>query len=403
MSRVVDTADALRILQLHNHHANLGGAMEVLSHERDLLVAAGHRVEQFTLPPTGELGLAALQAGAKAVWNREAARETTRRVASFRPDVVHVHTPFPLMSPAVFRAAKRAGVPTVVTLHSFRFACVAATCHRDGHICEDCVGRRVKWPAVAHRCYHDSALGSGALALSLLTHRALGTFHHDVDRYLALTGFARDLMIRDGYPAEKIVVKPNSVPDTSEVGRPDPASPYFFFAGRLIDVKGVRTLLDAWQQVTTAGRVRLVIAGDGELRNLVRAAAAEDERIEWRGWLDESSVTRLMSGALATVVPSEWYEGLPLVILRSLSVGTPVLASDLENISHELLEDGAGWAFRTGLPADLARAMDAVASQPETVSGMRQRARASFDARYSPAVDTVRLEALYRSLLSHRP
>lgn len=402
MSRMADTADALRVLQLHNHHASLGGAMEVLSHERDLLVAAGHRVEQFTLPPTGELGLGALQAGAKAVWNRQAARETTRRVASFRPDVVHVHTPFPLMSPAVFRAAKRAGVPTVVTLHSFRFACVAATCHRDGHICEDCVGRRVKWPAVAHRCYHDSALGSGALALSLLTHRALGTFHHDVDRYLALTGFARDLMIRDGYPAEKIVVKPNSVPDTSEVGRPDPGSPYFFFAGRLIDVKGVRTLLDAWQRVT-AGRVRLVIAGDGELRNLVRAAAAGDERIEWRGWLDEPSVTRLMSGALATVVPSEWYEGLPLVILRSLSVGTPVLASDLENISKELLEDGAGWAFRTGLPADLARAMDAMASQPETLSGMRQRARASFDARYSPAVDTLRLEALYRSLLSRRP
>jgi glycosyltransferase involved in cell wall biosynthesis len=149
--------------------------------------------------------------------------------------------------------------------------------------------------------------------------------------------------------------------------------------------------------------VRLVIAGDGELRNLVRAAAVGDERIEWRGWLDESSVTRLMSGALATVVPSEWYEGLPLVILRSLSVGTPVLASDLENISKELLEDGAGWAFRTGLPADLARAMDAVASQPETLSAMRQRARASFDARYSPAVDTVRLEALYRSLLSRRP
>jgi glycosyltransferase involved in cell wall biosynthesis len=398
---VVATAEALRVLQLHNHHASLGGAMEVLSHERDLLVAAGHHVEQFTLPPAGELGLSALRAGAKAVWNREAARETTRRVAGLRPDVVHVHTPFPLMSPAVFRAAKRAGVPTVVTLHSFRFACVAATCHRDGHICEDCVGRRVKWPAVAHRCYHDSALGSGALAVSLLTHRAMGTFHHDIDRYLALTGFARELMIRDGYPADKIVVKPNSVPDTSGVGTPDLAAPYFFFAGRLIDVKGVRTLLDAWQRVT-AERVRLVIAGDGELRDLVRAAAAADRRVEWRGWLDESSVTRLMSGAVATVVPSEWYEGLPLVILRSLSVGTPVLASDLENISKELLEDGAGWAFRTGHPDDLARVMDAVASGPDTVSGLRQRARASFDARYSPAVDTARLETLYRSLRGER-
>lgn len=398
---MVSTAGALRILQLHNHHASLGGAMEVLSHERELLVAAGHEVEQLTLPPAGELGLTPLRAGVKAVWNHEAAIETSRRVAGFRPDVVHVHTPFPLMSPAVFRAAKRAGIPTVVTLHSFRFACVAATCHRDGHICEDCVGRRVKWPSVQHRCYHDSALGSGALALSLVTHRAMGTFHNDIDRYLALTGFARDLMIRDGYPPDKIVVKPNSVPDTGAVGRPDAASPYFLFAGRLIDVKGVRTLLDAWRRLATE-RVRLVVAGDGELRNLVKDAAAADERIEWRGWLDESSITRLMSGALATVVPSEWYEGLPLVILRSLSVGTPVVVSDLENISKELLEDGAGWAFRTGQPADLARTVQTVASRPDTVSRMRQRARASFVARYSPAVDTARLEAVYRSLGDHR-
>lgn len=395
MTRVV--SPALRILQLHNHHAGPGGAMEVLSHERELLSAAGHHVEQFTLPPAADLGLAPLRAGAKAVWNREAARETTLRIARFRPDVVHVHTPFPLMSPAVFRAAKRAGAPTVVTLHSFRFACVAATCHRDGRICEDCVGRRVKWPAVAHRCYHDSALGSGALVVSLLTHRATGTFHHDIDRYLALTGFARELMIRDGYPAEKIIVKPNSVPDTVGAGRPDLASPYLLFAGRLIDVKGVRTLLAAWRRVTT-DRVRLVVAGDGELRDLVRDAAVSDDRVEWRGWLDESAVTRLMSGALATVVPSEWYEGLPLVILRSLSVGTPVVASDLENISKELLEDGAGWAFRMGDPIDLARVMEAVAQDPDTVSGMRERARASFDVRYSPAVDTARLEAVYRSL-----
>lgn len=393
----VATGGALRVLQLHNHHASLGGAMEVLSHERDLLVAAGHHVEQFTLPPAEELGLAAVRAGAKAVWNREAARETSARIERFRPDVVHVHTPFPLMSPAVFRAAKHAGVPTVVTLHSFRFACVAATCHRDGHICEDCVGRVVKWPAVAHRCYHDSALGSGALALSLLTHRAMGTFHHHIDRYLALTNFARDLMIRDGFPAEKILVKPNSVPDPGGTGRPDLASPYFLFAGRLIDVKGVRTLLDAWQRVSTE-RMRLVIAGDGEQRDLVRAAAAGDDQVEWRGWLDETSVAHLMSGALATIVPSEWYEGLPLVILRSLSVGTPVLASDLENISKELLEDGAGWAFRMGQPVDLARAIDAVAANPDTTCGMRQRARASFEARYSPAVDTARLEGLYRSL-----
>lgn len=392
--------EPLRVLQLHNHHASMGGAMEVLSHERDLLRAGGHLVEQYTLPPTEQLGLSAVRAGAKAVWNREAAQETTTWIRSFRPDVVHVHTPFPLMSPSVFRAAKHSGVPTLVTLHSFRFACVAATCHRDGHICEDCVGRRVKWPAVRHKCYHDSAAGSGALALSLLVHRTVGTFDNDIDRYLALTGFGRDLMIRDGYPADKIVVKPNSVPEPDEVGSPDLASPYLLFAARLIDVKGVRTLLDAWRRLPDIG-LRLVIAGDGELRDLVRAAAASDSRIEWTGgWVEEGAVTRLMAHAVATLVPSEWYEGLPLVILRSLSVGTPVLVSDLENISAELLEDGAGQAFRVGDPDSLTKTIISMWSSAETVDEMRVRARQSYERRYSPEVDTKRLERLYRELVA---
>jgi glycosyltransferase involved in cell wall biosynthesis len=393
----------LRILQMHNRHGSRGGADEVLHQEQLLLTGAGHEVEQLTLPGADELGLSSMQAGARAVWNRDAARATTARVVSFRPDVVHVHTPFPLMSPAVFRAAKRAGVPTVVTLHSFRFSCVAATCHRDGHICEDCVGRRIKWPAVQHKCYHDSALASGALALSLLTHRALGTFHHDIDRYLTLTGFARDLMIRDGYPAEKILVKPNSVPDTAEVGDPDLAAPYIFFAGRLIDIKGVRTLLEAWRRVTMPG-LRLVIAGDGALRDLVEGAAEADDRIDWRGWVDEGTVTRLMSRAIATIVPSEWYEaGPPLTLIRSLSVGTPVLASDLENVSSELLEDRAGWCFSKGDSPDLAKAIEGVATDPETTTGIRQRARSSFEARYSPPVNLQRLETVYQSLLQGGP
>jgi glycosyltransferase involved in cell wall biosynthesis len=393
--------DALRILQLHNRHASLGGALEVLSHEGDLLTAAGHRVEQFTLPSAEQLGLSSVRAGAKAVWNKEAAQETVARIHSFQPDVVHVHTPFPLMSPSVFRAAKRCGVPTVVTLHSFRFACVAATCHRDGHICEDCVGRRVKWPAVQHKCYHNSAPGSGALALSLLVHRTAGTFHNDIDRYLALTRFGRDLMIRDGYPADKIVVKPNSVPDPEEVGSPDLSDPYLLFASRLIDVKGVRTLLEAWRQLPDV-RLRLVIVGDGELRDLVEAAQSADDRIEFRGWVDEGTVTDLMSRAVATLVPSEWYEGLPLVILRSLSVGTPVLVSDLENISTELLQDGAGRSFHVGEAVDLARAIEAMWADPDTTDGMRLRARQSFEERYSPSVDVRRLESLYRQLIESR-
>lgn len=384
----------MRILQLHNHHSSLGGAMEVLAHEGQLLTSAGHQVEQLTLPAAEELGLSALRAGAKAVWNLEASRETTRRIGLFRPDVVHVHTPFPLMSPAVFRAARAAGVPAVTTLHSYRWSCVAGTCVRDGRICEDCVGSRLKLAGVRHACYHDSRAASAALTLGLGVHRAIGTTRHAVTRYLVLTEFMRRLMVRDGYPSARIQVKPNSVPDPGTAGRGTHGPREVFFAGRLIEIKGIRTLLDAWGQADTRD-LRLVVAGDGELRSLVEQAAATDPTIDYVGWIDEAGVTARMRQAEVVVVPSQWYEGLPLVILRSLAVGTPLLVSDLENFSEDVVGDGTGWAFPTGDARGLAAQLALLGADPRRAAALRPVARASYEARYSPGVDLARLEQVY--------
>jgi glycosyltransferase involved in cell wall biosynthesis len=387
----------MRILQLHNHHAAKGGAMEVLEHERHLLTTAGNDVEQYTVAAAETLGLPAWRSGAKAVWNLEAARDVTAHIKHFRPDVVHVHTPFPLMSPSVFRAARAQGVPAVTTLHSYRYSCVAGTCVRDDRVCEDCVGTKLKLPGVRHRCYHDSRGASAALTLGLDVHRALGTFHHAVTRYLTLTDFSRRLLIRDGYPADRIVVKPNSVPDPGFSPEPTGPGRRVVFAGRLIGIKGVRTLLDAWKDVPQG--LTLVIAGDGELRGLVEERAAADPSVQFVGWVDEKEVTALMASAEVVVVPSEWYEGAPLVILRSLGVGTPVLVSDLENLSTELLEDGAGWTFRTGDAADLARRLAELAAQPTMARGLRQVARDSYEERYSPQRDITRLLSVYDEVI----
>lgn len=391
----------MRILQLHNHHESLGGAMEVLAHESSLLSGAGHEVRTFALPAASQLGLSPLRAGMKAVWNVEACRDVETHIRGFRPDVVHVHTPFPLLSPAVFRTAKTLGVPTLTTLHSYRYSCIAATCHRDGHVCEDCVGKKLKLPGLQHRCYHDSVGASAALTISLGLHRAIGTFHGSVDRFLTLTSFSKKLLIRDGIPAEKIVVKPNSVPDPGAATGERPAARYVAFAGRLMDIKGVETLLEAWTRADT-GDVELRIAGDGPLRQLVEDRSRTDPTVSFLGWLEEDEVFTLMGGAEAVLCPSEWYEGLPLVILRSLAVGTPLIVSDLENISTELLEDHAGEAFRVGDAESLAEVLTRLAAQPAVWGERRQAARASYDARYSPAVDVRNLEAVYADLLPAR-
>ncbi len=374
--------------------------MEVLAHEGELLSAAGHSVTEYTLPPAEEMGLSAVRAGLKSIWNLEASRDVAARIRQFRPDVVHVHTPWPLMSPAVFRTASAMGVPTVNTLHSYRYSCIAATCFRDGKVCEDCVGTRLKLAGIRHRCYHDSLGASAALTTSLLLHRGVGTLHHKIDKFISLTGFGKRLLVRDGIPEAKITVKPNSVSDPGTPVGPDETNPYVAFAGRLIDVKGIETLLHAWPDV--APGLRLKIAGDGPLRPLIEERAAADPSIDYLGWVSETDVGVLMAGARAMIVPSEWYEGLPLVILRSLSFGTPLVVSDLENICEDVVIDGAGVSFEVGNAASLTAALGDVVADRDGWSARRGRARESYLARYTPTADVSRLEAIYSEVIQAR-
>lgn len=388
----------MRVLLMHNHHASLGGAMEVLADEHDLLERAGHVVRQFTLPAAEDLGISALRAGLKAVWNVEAGKEMAAVLREFRPDVVHVHTPFPLLSPAVFRVAARHGVPAVTTLHSYRYSCIAGTCHRAGSVCEDCVGSTLKLAGLRHRCYHDSLGASGALTASLLLHRRLGTFQHSVTRFIALTPFSKRLLVRDGIPESHVDVKANSVIDPGGAVAAATADPYVAFAGRLIDVKGVRTLLDAWREVPPGMRLR--IAGDGELRGLVEERSAQDPSIEYVGWLPQEAIPEFFGRARCVIVPSEWYEGQPLVCLRALSVGTPLVTSDLENLAEDVLADGAGNSFRTGDPASLAGVLGDVLSDPEGWIARGVAARASYLARHTPEATVATLERIYAEVIA---
>jgi glycosyltransferase involved in cell wall biosynthesis len=375
----------------------MGGAMDVLDHEGQILSGGGHGVRQFVLPSADKLSLSPARAGLKAVWNVEACRKMEYEIRAFRPDVVHVHTPFPLLSPAVFRTSKKLGVPSVTTLHSYRYSCIKATCHRNGAICEDCVGKRLKLPGLVHRCYHESIGASAALTISLSLHRSIGTLHESIDRFLALTSFSRELLIRDGVPSHKVIVKPNSVPDPGHQLRGSARGRYVTFVGRLVDIKGVTTLLDAWAKVDNRG-MQLHVAGDGPLRGLVEERSRTDSSLSYLGWLEERDVFDLMANAEAVLVPSEWYEGLPLVILRSLAVGTPVIVSDLENISTEVLEDDAGEAFTVGNPAALARVLTQMVDAPERWSHRRAKARQSYEQRYSPSANLRLLEEVYSAV-----
>lgn len=394
----------MRVLQLHNRQAGTGGADMVVDAEAGVLRRAGHDVEQSFVPAAHTIERSSVGLAVDAVWNRSVYAEVGARIAEFHPDVVHVHTPFPTASPAVFRAATRAGCATVTTSHSFRYSCVVGTCLRAGSICEDCVGSTLKLAGIRHRCYHESAAGSAALTASLVGHRMAGTFKRHVDRFITLTPFAKQLMVRDGIDAAQIEVKANLVPDRgtplAEVDR----EPYAVFVGRLVEEKGIETLLSAWRSVRSG--LDLVVIGNGPLEDRVQAAARENPAIRVRGWLSPDEVHEVQRRAALTIVPSEWYEaGPPLVLLESLSAGTPVVASSLENISSTLLEAQAGRTFTTGDGKALATTVDEMTVDGRwtpTTAQMAQHARRLYLRDHTEKATLSALERIYGAALAHR-
>jgi glycosyltransferase involved in cell wall biosynthesis len=347
----------------------------------------------------GIVGRARLAGGT--VWSFAAAVQFRRRLAQTRPDVVHIHNFLPLLSPSIHVAASRAGVPVVQTLHNYRLICPAATLFRDGRPCEDCVGRPVAWPAIAHACYRSSHLQSGVVAAMLAAHRTRGTWTGDVDLFIAVSAFLRERMIAGGLPADRIVVKGNFVHsagagpavETPDVGGPARSDAPILFVGRVTVDKGVDLLLDAWEGHETLPP--LEIAGDGPLGPRVAEAANRTDRIRFAGQLDRGGVRQRMATARALVFPSRWYEGQPITILEAFAAGLPVIAARIGSIP-ELIDDGrTGILFAPGDPDDLARAVDWAVANPDSMRKIGAEARAAHASLYTEDANYDQLMAVY--------
>ena len=389
---------SLTVLAVHTYYQQPGGEDQVFAAERDLLEAHGNRVITFTADNQQIEQMNSVSTAATTIWSRSAYRELRALVRLHRPDVVHFHNTFPLISPAAYYAAHAEGVPVVQTLHNFRLVCPAATLFRSGAPCEDCVGRMVAWPGVLHGCYRGSRSATAGVTAMLAGHRLAGTWNRAVDRYIALTAFARDRLIAGGLPAERVVVKPNFVSSGIDVGRHQGG--YALFVGRLAPEKGIGTLLDAWSR--QPGERRLKIVGDGPLAGSVASAAARMPGLEWLGRRERSEVIELIQDAAMLVFPSAWYEGFPMVIAEAYAAGLPIIASRLGSMTSLIRDGETGLHVRPCDAADLAAKMTWLFDHPEVRERMGRAARHLFEDDYAPEKNYRLLMDIYRDVISER-
>lgn len=384
----------MHVVVAHNRYRSAFPSGENAVVERDvaLLTRAGVKVTTMIVD-SDSIGTGARDLGSAAlstVWSRHSARRLLEIIAVDRPDVLHLHNPYPLLSPSVISAAAKAGVPVVQTVHNYRFACPAGTYFRDGGPCVECRGSRLALPAVRHGCYRSSRPQSAVMALSMATNRKAWNL---VSCYLAVSEFIASQLAEHGVPESKIRVRRNSVPDLG-VGSFDRKG--FVFVGRLDVAKGIALLLDAWQESGLGDQTTLTIVGDGPDRPLVERAAEIAKGIAFRGVLPRAEAHAAIKSARVLVVPSLSFEGLPTTIIEGFSAGTPVIASRLGAMT-EMVTPSVGWLAEPTVD-DLAHTMRRAASADLATKGAA--ARRLFEAAYADEVALASLLACYDAVIS---
>lgn len=388
----------MRILVVHNRYRQRGGEDVVVEAEYRLLGSSGHDVSLYSVSNDDLDESHQLHMAYQTVWNNTEKKLLAAEIARVKPEIVHVHNTFPKLSPAVYFACAKEGVPVVQTLHNYRLACVSGLLLREGGVCIECLGRTVPIPGIVHACYHNSRAQSTVVASMLTSHNLIRTWTHRVKRFITPTNLGKALFIQHGIPESIIRVKPNFVERPPEsVSDPEANAP-FLFVGRLVQEKGVEVLIDAWKNDLSLPPLRIV--GDGPLRESVAALARSHDNVVQVGALNSGGVAREMEAARALVMPSIVYEGFGMTAIEAFSHARAVIASGHGAIG-ELVDDGnSGWHIEPGSASSLIAAVHAVANNHDECVRRGKAARAEFEMKYTAERNLELLEEIYAEAMA---
>lgn len=402
------------VLAVNNYAHVRGGSDRCFLDLVALLAARGHRVRALaTRPPNGASPLALPaedvrllepvvleRPGLADLWRFHWSRAARRAVEGWlsgadRPELAHLHITYGQITSSILAPLRRAGIPVVQTLHEYRLACPVSTFVSGGAICEACRPRRF-WRALPRRCNRGSFARTLVSVSESTLARALGAA--EIDLFLTPSEFLRGKMIAHGIPAERLLTLPNFV-DAERLAPARGPGEHFLYAGRLERLKGLFTLLDAAAEVR---ELPLYLAGDGEARAELEARVRAEGlgHVHFVGHQDADSLAALVAGARAVIVPSEWYENLPLAVLEAMARARAVIGTRIGGIPELVTEGETGWLVEPGDAAGLAECLRRAARDGAECERLGRRARARVEEEFSPAVHYPRLLAAYRRVLA---
>ncbi|MCX2741149.1 glycosyltransferase [Pontibacter anaerobius] len=389
----------MRILQIHNYYKQAGGEDTVFEQEAQLLRAHGHIVEQLTFSNNNITSIKdKLQAALGVVYNPKSASTISRKISAFRPDVVHVHNFFPLVSPGVFWVCHKYKIPMVMTLHNYRLICPSAVLYYNGKVQLGNIQQKFPLNAILKGIYRDSKIETASVVLATGVHKLLDTWRNKVDKFIALTPGAAELFLHSSLHLrpEQLTVKPNFTadPGLGAATRED----YFLYLGRLTEEKGIDTLLKSH----SIRPFPLKIIGTGPLQQRVEEYAAQNPSVKYLGYRQREEAMEQLKKARALIFPSEWLETFGMTAVEAFATATPVIAAKIGGAAHIVQHQQNGLHYTPGQPQELARQVELLQQLPDLAHTLGQHARRSYEEYYTPEANYTLLVQIYEQAMASK-
>lgn len=394
----------MKILVIHNYHrtGSASGDDQVFKKETELLQKHGNQVYRYTVSnddfdQQSIFGKVKMTFGM--FWSVKNYKKVKKIIKDRKPDIVHIHTFFPLLSPSILYAAKKSGVKVVATLHDTRFICPCATSLRNGRICNEC-GDGHYFRMAKYKCFKNSRLQSLIVAVIFKIHRILKSFYKKIDGYICLNDNQIELLKNIGFNEQKIFKKYNFVPDINFIENDNklPVLPERFvvYYGRIGEEKGIHTLMKIWERLKD---IPLIVMGGGPLEEEFERWADKQEQVYFLGYTSHKKCLSIVKKAEFVLFPSIWYEGCSMVQIEAESNGKALIATDL-GFSTESIRDGYnGYKVKLGDINGFVQTIKMMWENPDKCKELGENARQDYLDKYLPEDNYVQLMEIYEKIL----
>ena len=373
----------MKILLIDVYNFNKGGAESVCFNTGKMLEEHGNEVVYFTLkwkqnspspfekyfPKSKETRSGPLRTVKNIInyfYHFEAANKIEQLIIGEKPDIAHIHLLWGQITPSIFPVLRKYKIPILFTVHDYRIVCPAYT-FRDGNgrICEACRGKFF-YRCVTHTCCKNSKLMSIVMAGEQYFRNTFFNPFKYIDGFIYVSNFAKGIQEKHMplIKAKPSIILYNFSESIASCPKILQEDKYYLYFGRLSYEKGINTLLEAFKMLPNC---KLKVVGKGPKENELKDFVCKSnmQNVEFLGYKQGEELTSLVSGAYFVIVPSEWYENNPLSIIESLSLGTPVIGSNIGGIPELIQDEKTGFTFTMGSPADLTKTIRKAIAIPE--------------------------------------